>query len=116
MAPTPIEIILDDYWTTLLLGAVLPAVVALVTKQLASGSVKALTLLALSIIAGALTQVQQNGGHFELWATVGNILLTFTTGVIAHFGLLEPTRITGKQGVIQQSIPGGIGTEVAQAA
>jgi hypothetical protein len=110
MAPDPVQVVVDTYWLTLLTGVVLPMVVALVTKKVASGAVKSLTLLFLSIVAGVITQVIQNGGSFEVWTTVGNILLTFATGVIAHFGLLQPLKVTGKTGAIQTAVPGGIGS------
>lgn len=107
----PIEVIVDQYWLTLIVGVVLPAIVALVTKRLASGGVKAITLLFLSVLAGWLTQVIQDDGHFELKATIANILLSFGTAVVAHYGLLQPIKVTGKQGAIQSAVPGGIGTE-----
>jgi len=105
----PIEVIVDQYWLTLIAGVLLPTVVALVTKQLASGAVKAVTLVFLSVLAGWLTQLQQDGGHFEVWSTVSNIILAFGTAVIAHFGLLQPINLTGKNGAIQAAVPGGIG-------
>lgn len=96
---------------TLLVGFLLPAVVAFVTKRWADSWYKAIVLLFLSVIAGWLTELQANGGTFKLWPTVVNILVTFATAVISHFGLLQPTHVTGSDGIIQLSVPGGIGTE-----
>jgi hypothetical protein len=105
------RITIDPNVLQILVGVLLPVVVAFITNRLAGGHVKALTLLFLNLIAAWLTELQRNGGTFQLWPTVSALLYMFGTGVLVHFGLLEPTKITGSDGVIQQAIPRGIGSE-----
>lgn len=105
----PVQVVVSEYWLTLVSGVVLPMIVAFVTHRLADGAVKTLTLVLFSVIAGAVAEIVQNDGRFELWSTIGNIVLAFGTAVIAHFGLLKPTNVTGTNGVIQIKVPGGIG-------
>lgn len=102
---------IDPTVLSLIVGFILPMLTALVTKRVASGGVKAIVLLLLSIVAGFFTELQQHDGTFLLWPTVVNILVTFATAVISHFGLLQPVGVTGANGVIQRAVPGGVGSE-----
>lgn len=103
---------IDEYWLTFAVSVALPIVVALVTKRLASGAVKSVTLLLLSVITGWLTSLYATGGVFELKAAAVGVAVSFITAVGAHFGLLGPSGITGKNGAIAVSAPGGIGAPV----
>lgn len=85
---------------SLLVGVVLPALVALVTKQVASSGLKAWVLLALSAVSAVAVQVVQSGA-FNGTAAVNTFLITFVTAVAAHYGLLKPAGLTGTDGVIQ---------------
>jgi len=95
---------------TFIVSVLLPMVVALVTRKFSDGSVKALTLLFLSIISGWATELAASGGSFELKSTVINIVVTFGLAVLAHFGLWKPVNITGDAGAIMKAVPGGIGS------
>lgn len=53
---------IDMTWITLLSGVVLPMLVALVTARVASASVKAVTLAALSTVAGVVSALVEVGG------------------------------------------------------
>jgi hypothetical protein len=106
----------DPTLLTVVVAVVLPALVALITKRIADSWYKAVVLVLLSVLGGWLTELQANGGTFYLWPTVVNILITFGTAVVAHFGLLQPMHVTGSDGVIQLNVPGGIGTERRNAA
>lgn len=106
------EVIVDTYWLNLALGVVLPMVVALVTKQLASGRTKTLVLLALSVIATVLQSLVAADGRFVVSQFILYFLVTMGTAITSHFGVLQPLEITGKNGVIQESVPGGIGRVV----
>lgn len=105
------HVTIDEFWLTFLVATVLPALTALVTKRFAPGSTKALVLTALSVIAGWLTSLQATDGDFDLKAAVVGVFTTFVTAVATHYGLLEPLAVTGSEGVIQRSVPGGIGTD-----
>ena len=99
----------DQYWLTVTLAVFMPMVVALVTKQQAAQGVKALLLLFLSAVTGTLTQIQADGGTFAWKTALVGTTIAFLTSVGVHFGLLKPLVITGSDGVIQSSIPKGLG-------
>lgn len=95
--------------TIVLLGILLPAAVALVTKRYADSWVKAVTLLALAALMALVDVIRDNAGIVSgqmFWDT----LFLFLDAVGLHFGLLQPTRITGSNGVIQRAVPQGIGS------
>ncbi len=99
----------DQYWLTVVISVFLPMVVALVTKQVASSGVKAIVLLALTVVTGALTQIQADGGTFDWKTTVTQTVVAFVIAVGVHYGLLKPIAITGSEGKIQTKVTGGIG-------
>lgn len=92
-------------------GVCLPAVVALVTKQVAHPGVKALALMFLSAVYGLLSGwLAVGAGHpFDLGTAANTALVGFVAAVVAHFGALSPMAVTGRNGVIQEKVPGGIG-------
>ena len=105
------EVTVDPTVLQLVVGALLPMLVALVAKQNAHAAVKAILLLFLSVLGGWLTELQAQGGSFVLGPTVVSILVVFATAVLSHFGLLKPINLSGSQSVIAKNIPGGIGQE-----
>lgn len=105
---------IDEYWLNLLISTFLPIVVALVTKRFATGTVKSLVLVFLSIITGFLTSLQATGGQFELESSITSILISFVTATAVHFGLLAPAGVTGRNGAVSRSVPGGLGSESDQ--
>lgn len=96
----------------LALSVVLPSLVALVTRRLSAPQVKTTVLLALSAIAGTLTQLTTNGGEFEFKTALASFGTTFLASVSAHYGLLKPAGVTGDAGLINQVVPGGLGNPV----
>lgn len=99
-------------WWTLLLGTVLPAVVALVKSRWSSGRVGALVLLGLTVLTAVASEiiVDATGAATFSWQDVAErFVLLFVVAVAFHFGLLKPTGITGSQGVIAEKVPAGIG-------
>jgi hypothetical protein len=93
------------------LAFVLPALVALITRRLASPRVKSLLLALLTIIAGVLQEIVTDNGDFQWKTAIGTILVQFVGAVAIHTGLLKPTGITGRNGVIQRSTPDvGVGS------
>lgn len=99
-------------WLNVAINVVLPAVVALVTARLAHPGLKAVLLLFLSAVSGFLVSALaavDSGVGFD-WSQAGfTVLSGFAVAVLAHFGLLKPMSITGAQGSIQTSMPGGVG-------
>lgn len=102
---------IDEFWLAFLIGTVLPAVTAFVTQRFATGAVKSLTLLALSLISGGAASLVATDGDFELKAAIIGFFVTFVTGVASHFGLLKPVGLTGTDGAIARSVPGGLGSD-----
>jgi hypothetical protein len=88
-----------------LVGIVLPALVALVTKQLATSRLKSLTLIGLSAIAAVLTPLV-GSDVVDLQAVFSSFAVIFGTGVLSYYGVLKPTGVTDS---IQSAIPGGLG-------
>lgn len=93
-----------------LLSALFPALVALVTSKVASGAVKSVTLLLLAAIPAAYDQVVDVAGAFDLRQFIFTTIAVFMLSVGVHFGLLKPVGLTGSEGAIQQALPRGIGT------
>lgn len=85
------------YWIGLLISIVLPVLVGLVTTRVMHAGVKAVLLLALSTANGFL--VEYAGPHdagYSVQTAAVLALVSFAVGVLAHFGLLKPTGISGK--------------------
>lgn len=88
------------YWLGLLVSVVLPVLVGLVTTRVTHPGVKAVLLLALSTLNGFIVEVMDGGPGFD-WGTAAVLaVVSFGTGVLAHFGLWKPTGVSGKaQGI-----------------
>ncbi|MFJ3923004.1 hypothetical protein [Streptomyces sp. NPDC090022] len=84
------------YWLGLLISVVLPVLVGLVTTRVTSAGVKAVLLLALSTLNGLLVEVANPGPGFDLGTAAILAVVSFATGVLAHFGLYKPTGVAGK--------------------
>lgn len=85
----------------LILGAVLPAVVAFVTSAKAPAQVKTVTLLGLAAAGSVLTTISQKGAFDQNWRVyVGSFAVLFFTGVGTHFGALKPLKLTGADGAV----------------
>ncbi len=96
-----VTVTLDQYWLTMIISVFLPMIVALVTKQVASGGLKAVILLFLSAVTGTLTQIAAANGVFDLKDAIVATVMSFVIAVGIHFGLLSPTGLTGSEGKIQ---------------
>lgn len=84
------------YWLGLLISVVLPVLVGLVTTRVTSAGTKAVLLLALSTANGLLVEIADPSAGFDLGTAAILALVTFGTGVLAHFGLWKPTGLAGK--------------------
>lgn len=85
------------YWLGLLISVILPVLVGLVTTRVINAGVKAVLLLALSTVNGFV--VEYAGPHdagYSVGTAVVLALVSFGTGVLAHFGLWKPTGVSGK--------------------
>ena len=94
----------EAYWMGLAISIGLPVLVGLVTKHVTHPGVKAVLLLALSTLNGLLVEVAHPGPHFDLGTAVILSLVSFATGVLAHFGLWKPAGVSDKA---QSALGGG---------
>ena len=78
----------------LVAGTVLPIIVGLVTKQLASGSLKAIILALMAAATGLVNGAINLDGMFTQEALIA-ALVTWVTASATYFGFLSPTNITG---------------------
>lgn len=97
-----------------LVGVVLPMLVGVVTHRLAASWLKSLVLLALSVLGGLLTTVAVASFRWQDFLTA--FVLQFGTAVVAHYGALKPTGITGSNGAIQKQLSLGIGQGTADVS
>lgn len=91
---------LDLSVAQVILAVVLPALVALVTKNVTHSGTKALILLALSVVTGVLTDVVAQGGDWNVQTVVGSAFGQFALAVVAHYGLLKPLNVTGSHSAL----------------
>ena len=102
-------ITLDAMVVSLLVGTLLPILVGLVTKLNVSGGVKAVLLLTLSVVQGAVVNATQVDGSAVfsketlLLAGVG-----WVTAIASYYGLLKPTNISPK--VNEKTAKFGVGS------
>lgn len=85
------------YWLSLFVSVVLPVLVGLVTTRVTHAGVKAVLLLALSTATGFVTEY---AGPHDAGYSVGTAavlaLVSFGTGVLAHFGFWKPVGVASK--------------------
>lgn len=83
-----------SYWLGLLTSVVLPILVGLVTTKVTSAGVKGTLLLALSTVNGFCVEWANAGAGWS-WGTAAVLsLVSFGTGVAAHFGLYKPAGVS----------------------
>lgn len=85
------------YWLGLVISIVLPVLVGLVTTRVTNASWKAILLLALSTINGFV--VEYAGPHpsgYSVGTAAVLALVSFGTGVLAHFGFWKPVGVAAK--------------------
>lgn len=83
---------------TLIVGTVMPILVALVTTRVTSGAIKAWLLAAFTLVSTvlqALLLATQSGIPFELGAIFVSALTQFIISVAIYYGLWKPTGIAG---------------------
>ncbi len=103
------SVVLDVTFLTMVVAPLLPVLVGLITKQVASGGVKAVLLLFVSGVTGVVNQAIQNEGLVTKEALAATIV-AFVIAVATHYGLLKPNSVTGSEGVVQTKTAGiGLG-------
>lgn len=87
-------------------GVILPALVGLVTKELASSKFKNTVLLALSAASSVLVPLV-GATTFDAKAVLTSFVTIFGTSTLTYLGIYKPQ---GTTAAIQAAIPGGIGS------
>lgn len=85
------------YWLGLLTSVVLPVLVGLVTTRVTHAGLKAVLLLALSTATGFV--IEYAGPHdagYSVGTAAVLALVSFGTGVLAHFGFWKPVGVAGR--------------------
>lgn len=85
------------YWLGLLISVVLPVLVGLVTTRVTNAGAKAVLLLALTAANGFLVELA--GPHDNGYSVGSAVILwavSFSVGVLTHFGFWKPTGISSK--------------------
>lgn len=88
---------------TLVVGTLLPILVALVTRRMASSGLKATALALLAAITGFLSELLQSlesNTAFDLQAAIVNWFGAFVIAVAVHYGLWKPIGLTGTDGAV----------------
>jgi hypothetical protein len=88
---------------SLVVGTLLPILVALITDRAASGAVKAITLLALSAVASFLSAwlvAINTAADFDFSQAAFGVLTTFIVAVAVHFGFWKPVGASGSESVV----------------
>lgn len=76
-------------------GTVLPIITGVVTKELASGGIKATILALLSAVTGLVNGAVNADGVFTQEALLA-AAVTWVTAVATYYGFLKPTGVSGK--------------------
>jgi hypothetical protein len=93
---------------TLLVSVLLPILVGLVTTKVTSANVKALALLALSLVTSLVSAwilAVQSGTAFDLWAALYTFGAVFLIAVASHFGLWKPTGVAAAAASVLVTAP-----------
>ena len=107
----------EDFWLTFLVATALPMIVAVIKTRYASTKTGAIVLAVLSIVYSVLQEIYnagQAGEDFEVKRLITVLFVTIVTAVSVHLGILQPTKITGNDGVILKTLPKGIGKYEAE--
>lgn len=78
---------------TLIVGVLLPILVAVITKYESSPRVKSILLLVLSGVAAVLNSWLTTPNGFDWQQAVWGAVTTFVIGVASLFGLWKPTNV-----------------------
>jgi len=89
----------------------LPWVVDLVTKRFADGRIKAAVLTVLALVTVFVQEALQNDGDLHLPSLIGKFVTALVTALVTHQYVWRPLHITGDRGVIQKSLPTGVGPQ-----
>lgn len=90
---------------SILIGTLIPILVALVTKSTAPPGVKAIVNLALSAVSGFGTEFV-NDANFVWQQALLTTVVTFVVSVASYYGLWKPTNVAGASSPIGRAITG----------
>jgi hypothetical protein len=89
-------------------GVFLPILVGVVTKELASGGLKATVLALFAAVSGIITGAVQAGGAFTQEALIAGFI-SWVIAVSTYYGYWKPTSVAAKVAEVTSAV--GIGSE-----
>lgn len=90
---------------SILIGTVIPILVALVTRSTARPGLKAVVNLALSALSGFGTEYI-NSANFVWQQALLTTVVTFVVSVATYYGLWKPTNVAGSSSSAARAITG----------
>lgn len=84
---------IDPAILSIVVGTILPVVVGIVTKQVASGALKSSLLALLSGAAGVANNALNDGGIFTKETLIA-AAATWVTAVATYYGFLKPSGVS----------------------
>lgn len=93
-------------------GVFLPILVGIVTKELASGGLKATVLAFFAAISGLITGAVQAGGAFTQEAVVAGFI-SWVIAVSTYYGYWKPTGTAAKVADVTSAV--GVGSEASNS-
>ena len=89
-----------------IVGVLLPMIVQLLASRQSPDWVKTVISVALSAVASVLAPLV--GVPHVDWKIIAiSFMQVFAVAIVAHIGLFKPTGITGSDGLIATTVPGG---------
>ena len=77
-----------------LVGLIVPLLVALVTKKIASSGLKGVLNLGLSAIAGSAAYLVAETGGYDLGGFANATINAFVVSIVAYYGVYRPTGVS----------------------
>jgi hypothetical protein len=90
---------------SILIGTLIPILVALVTRSTAPAGVKAVVNLALSAVTAFLTEYI-NSTNFVWQQALLTTVMTFVVSVATYYGLWKPTNVAGSGSAAARAVTG----------
>lgn len=88
-------VVVDMALLAIVVGTVLPILVGIVTKEVASGALKSVILAFLSAVTGLVNGAINADGLFTKEAVIA-AAVTWVTAVATYYGFLKPTDVSPK--------------------
>lgn len=92
-AGDPKQVQVDVQGLALLLGTIVPLVVALVNKSRANRALKSLSNVLLSALAAVIALWAKNDLNTDLWTSLNAFITALTASIASYYGVWKPTGV-----------------------